>query len=229
MFSKFIYLVKSVYFNLHYLPFKQAIKLPIIIYDVNLKDLRGTVKIVCDEVSRGMIRIGHHDIEIFPKSSFVWQNQGGDILFKGKCHIGASGGLSIEKNASLIFNDDFRNTYGLKLIVSRRVEFGISCRIGWNTLIMDSNMHPLVNKLTGKKSSGGAPVVIGDYNWISSNCVVLPGTKTPERVICALGSVVARGFNYEPYCMYGGSPIHLIRENVYRDYDNDKDEMVYQK
>ena len=48
----------------------------------------------------------------------------------------------------------------------------------------------------------------------------------PDRVICALGSVVTRNVDYESYCMYGGSPIHKIRGNVYRDYDDDKDPEV---
>lgn len=56
---------------------------------------------------------------------------------------------------------------------------------------------------------------------------MLPGVTMPERVICALGSLVTRGVEYESWCMYGGSPIKKLKENIYRDFDDDKDETVY--
>ena len=94
-------------------------------------------------------------------------------------------------------------------------------------MVMDTNMHPLKNKLTGKKSSGGAPIEIGDYCWISTNSIILPGVRMPGRVICALGSLVTRGVTYESWCMYGGSPISKLKDNIYRDFDDDKDETVF--
>lgn len=227
--NKISVLIRSLYFCIHYLPFKQAIKLPILLYNVNLEDIRGKVLIEYDNVYRGMIKIGVYGVKIFPKNKTVWQNQGGVVVFKGSCQIGASSAISVESNAQLIFGDDFINSYGLRLIVSRKIHFGKTNRMGWNVLIMDTNMHPLVNKETGKRGGGGAPISIGDYNWFSTNCVVLPGVNTPERIICGLGSVVTRNVEWEPYCMYGGSPIHRIRSNVYRDFENDKDTFVYNK
>ena len=91
---------------------------------------------------------------------------------------------------------------------------------------MDTNFHPLKDKVTGRRSSGRKATKIGEYCWFSTDSICLPGVQMPNRVICALGSVVTRNVDYESYCMYGGSPIHKIRENVYRDYDDDKDPEV---
>jgi len=163
----------------------------------------------------------------YPKRGFTWENHGGTVVFKGKCHIGAGSAISVNRHATLTFGDDFRNTYGLKIIASRTITFGQSTSMGWNTFVMDTNMHPLKDKLTNRKGKGGASIEIGDYNWYSTNCVILPGVKTPERVMCGLGTVVTRNVEWKPYCLYGGSPIRLLRENVWRDLNDDKDEAVF--
>lgn len=38
--------IPTIYFNFHYLPFKQAIKLPIFLYKPHLKLMKGTVTII---------------------------------------------------------------------------------------------------------------------------------------------------------------------------------------
>ena len=227
VFRKIADAMQSVYFNFHYLPFKQAMKLPIILHCASLKNVKGRVRIDCDNIYRGMIHLGAPGVCLYPDNGIVWQNHGGTVVFQGRALIGASSVLSINKSAEVIFGDDFMNTASLKLVASRKISFGKKARLGWNAMVMDTNMHPLKNKLTGKKSSGGAPIEIGDYCWISTNSIVLPGVRMPERVICALGSLVTRGVAYESWCMYGGSPIHKLKDNIYRDFDDDKDEAVF--
>ena len=41
VFRKIVDAMQSAYFNFHYLPFKQAIKLPIILHRASLKDVKG--------------------------------------------------------------------------------------------------------------------------------------------------------------------------------------------
>ena len=53
--------------------------------------------------------------------------------------MGAASALSINKNATLTFGDDFLNTHGLKVIATRSIEFGNHTRTGWNTFFMDTN------------------------------------------------------------------------------------------
>ena len=227
VFRKFLDGIQSVYFNFHYLPIRQAVKLPIILHHASLKDVKGGVKIQCDNIYRGMIHLGCYGVCLYPDNGIVWENHGGTVIFQGKVSIGSASALSINKHAEVIFGEDFINTAALKLVASRKISFGKSVRLGWNTMIMDTNMHPLKNKLTGKRSSGGSPIEIGDYCWISTNSMVLPGVHMPERVICALGSLVTRSMEYESWCMYGGSPIRKLKDNIYRDFDDDRDETVY--
>lgn len=57
--------LKTIYFNLKYLPFKQAVKLPILVSNkVYLKSLLGKIIIECP-ISTGLIQIGYGEVGIF--------------------------------------------------------------------------------------------------------------------------------------------------------------------
>lgn len=59
-------------------------------------------------------------------------------------------------------------------------------------------------------SKGG--VKVGDDVWIGANCVILDGVSIGTGCVIAAGSVV-RGM-LEPYGIYGGNPLRLIRRRT---------------
>lgn len=56
----------------------------------------------------------------------------------------------------------------------------------------------------------GAPVRIGDYAWIASHAIVLPGVVIGEGAVVAAGSVVTK--DVAPYTLVGGNPARYIRD-----------------
>ena len=56
----------------------------------------------------------------------------------------------------------------------------------------------------------GAPVEIGDYAWVSSHSIVLPGVTIGEGAVVATGSVVTK--DVAPYTLVGGNPARYIRD-----------------
>ncbi len=56
----------------------------------------------------------------------------------------------------------------------------------------------------------GAPVVIGDYAWVSSHSIVLPGVTIGEGAVVAAGAVVTK--DVAPYTLVGGNPARYIRD-----------------
>lgn len=56
----------------------------------------------------------------------------------------------------------------------------------------------------------GAPVTVGDYAWISSHSIVLPGVTIGEGAVVAAGSVVTK--DVAPYTLVGGNPARYIRD-----------------
>ncbi len=217
-------LFHSIYFNFHYLPFKQAIRLPILLYKPHLMKLKGKVIIDCDCVKMGMVRMGFRTCGIYPNSGITWENVGGRVIFKGCCTIGNDSYLSFGSRTNVVFGDDFRNTAGLKLVSARGIKFGKSARLGWGTLIMDTNFHPLydMKKNVYKKASGA--IEIGDYNWFGTQCKIMHSVRTPERCIFGMNTIVTRNCEMKPYCVMGGSPVKILTENVMRDYGNDQED-----
>ena len=60
-------IISSLYFNFKYLPFNQALKLPILLYKPYFKELKGKVVIDSSNIYFGMIRMGfgvHYNIPI---------------------------------------------------------------------------------------------------------------------------------------------------------------------
>ena len=94
------YILHSVFFNFHYLPFHEAVKLPILLYKPKLLKLKGTIKIKQeDKIGFGMIRLGFPEVSLYPNTGIVFENYGGTVVFKGQCCIGNNSYLSIGPKA----------------------------------------------------------------------------------------------------------------------------------
>lgn len=222
------YIFHSLYFNFHYLPFKQAIRLPILLYKPDLLRCDGKILLQPEDgrIRTGMIQMGFRMVSIFPNSGITWENNGGTVIFRGSCRLGNGTAVSFGKHATVDFGDDFLCTTSGKIVSYRGIKFGRSMRLGWDSLCMDTNFHPLYDMKAERYKSASAPIEIGNYNWFGSKCTILPGVKTPERCIFGLGTVVTRGCEAKSYCVMGGSPVRVLAENVMRDYNHDTEEDV---
>lgn len=218
----FTSLLPSIFFNLRYLPLVQAVKLPIITYKPKFLSMSGKVVIDCETVSFGMIRLGRHNSHAWPNNGISWSNEG-TIVFKGKANVGSDSYLVVKKDSVVEFGDDFLGSASMKLVSCVGIKFGKQGRIGWGTLIMDTNFHPLydLEKEAFQKPYG--KIEIGDCNWFGTGCMIMHSVKTPERCIVGARSVVTRSCNkiFEPYCIHGGSPFRVLKRNIKRIYGQD--------
>ena len=63
----------------------------------------------------------------------------------------------------------------------------------------------------------GAPVEIGEYSWICSRVIILPGVKIGKGAVVASGAVVTK--DVEPFTIVGGIPAKKIGMRKEKDYD----------
>ncbi len=218
-------ILTTIWFNFHYLPFRQAIKLPILLYKPKLIQCDGKI-ILKRPAKYGMIRLGFHVTSIYPNTGITWENKGGTVRFNGHASIGNDSYLSFGRKTTVEFGDDFISSAGLKLISYREMKFGNHTSLGWEVLIMDTNFHPLfdLNKKVYKKASGS--ISIGEYNWFGTQCKIMHSVHTPDRCIFGMGSVVTRNCEMKSYCVMGGNPVKILSENVIRDYDHDREDDI---
>ncbi len=213
---------ESIYFNFHYLPTYQAIKLPILLYKPKFKKLKGKIFIDSPKLKYGMVKLGFEKVSIYPNSGITYENKGGTIIFKGNCCIGNNSFISIGESGNVSFGDEFESA-SIKIISYRSINFGYQTSIGWDSIVMDTNLHPLKRVNSGLKTKMSGPIDIGDYNWFGNRCTIMHSVKTPERCIFSLNSTVTSGIRFESYCIHGGFPIKVLFKGVYRDYKDNID------
>ena len=110
------YTLHSIYFNFKFLPFKQAIKLPILLYRPKFYSLNGKIEINGD-VHFGMILLGCKGslYDDFGNSGIRFNLKGGCLTFNGPARIGLNSLLEIGPKGKLRIGENFIATSSFKL------------------------------------------------------------------------------------------------------------------
>ena len=214
-------IIQSIYFNFHYLPFKTAIRLPILLYKPKLLELQGNVKIGGGKVKYGMIRLGFPTVSLYPNTGITIENHGGTITFNGKFSIGNNSYISIGSKGVVEFGSNFSATTTFRLTSYDRIVFGERISFGWDILIMDTDFHKLT-KQAGGYSRGHAPVVIGSNNWFGNGCRIMKRTQTPDYCVFSAGTVLSDKVDVPEYSVIGNEQKVVVKATgVWRNIDDD--------
>ena len=215
-------IIYSIYFNLKYLPFKQAIKLPILLYKPQLIKLKGKIIIESSHIKLGMIQLGRPNVPIYPNGGIIFENKGGTIIFKGKCVIGNNSSISIGEKGLLTIDDNFIASTTLKIICWYKINFKENTRIGWDCIFLDYDFHSMTKLPSMTKTKGYGEINIGKNNWFGSFCRIYKRTKTPDYCTIVSNSVLADKYDFPSHCIIGNNYSTTIKnQNIYRDLNND--------
>ena len=206
--------LKTIYFNFKYLPFRQAIYMPVFISrHVYLSNMEGSVSLL-GQIAPRQIRIGYKEVGIFDhkRSRSIWDVRG-NVTFLGRATIGHGSKVSVNRNAVLVFGKKFSMSAESSIACSNKVEFGEDCLIAWETLIMDTDFHKIFDE-NRQQINESKPIIIGDRTWIGCRCLILKGAKIPSGSIIAANTTVNSKLLDGENKIFGGSPVHEIRSNV---------------
>lgn len=203
----------SIYFNFKYLPFKQAIHIPIMFYKPEFLALKGCVKINAPKISMGMIKLGMRENSLCPNTGITFENKGGKVVFKGRCMIGNASALSIGKNGYLEIGNDFRSSM-LKLVAYHSIVFQDNDRLGWDCLVMDTDLHKLT-KVNGGYTKGFGSINIGKNNWFGSKCIILKNACTPDFCTVSAGTKVSCKVDAPEYSIIGSNVATVVARTGY--------------
>ena len=214
-----VHLPKSLYFNLHYLPFRDAIKLPILFLSpVKLVEMGGKV-IIKGKIHTGMVLYGgrgncHYE---HTANGSIWANRGGVCVFSE--HNSFCKGISIEigRFGHLEFGENVYFGPVVRLSCFDKVIIGANSRIAWENIILDTDFHSTINTETNQRSPLTKPIVIGKNNWIGTRCMVMKGTQTPDFCIASARSMLNKKYDIPSYSLIGGTPAKFIKEHLFRD------------
>jgi acetyltransferase-like isoleucine patch superfamily enzyme len=204
---------KTIYFNLRVLPFREALRLPLLVSPrVALYDMRGNVT-VTGPLRPGMVLIGFGELGAFDyrRSRAVWQ-VAGNVVFDGAVRLGNGFKLSVAETGTVTFGADFVGLNEAQAICYQSITFGKGVGIGWNTLLTDTDFHVML-PLEGEPGPTNAPIEIGDGTWVGARSTIMKGVRIPHDTIVAAASVVSRSFE-EPNTVVAGNPAKVVRTGI---------------
>ncbi len=218
-------LLPSIIFNLRYLPFSQAIHMPIWIYKGKQKNMTGKIRI-CGPVKFGMIRLGVNLVSIYPNSGISLEIRG-QLTFKGKTSIGNNSAISVGETGELEFGDNFISTCGLKLACLHSVTFDENVLIGWNTQIIDSDFHAIKYD-DGRKSKGYGAVNVGKNVWIANNCKIYKNVSIPDHCVVGADTILHKSVDIPSNSLITNKIETIVKVQGIR-YDPDDSHIQYAK
>lgn len=132
-------------------------------------------------------------------------HKGGELL-AGNCQFYSGVRLEVGPRATLMIGNGTYLNRNTLIVCEDRVEIGKNCKIAWDVIIMDSDLHP-INESSPMVNK---PVRIGDDVWIGCRSIILKGVTIGYGAVIAAGSVVTK--DVPPKTVYGGSPAKFIAE-----------------
>lgn len=223
----------SYLFCLRTLPWRQSIRMPILIHpksvisfvwkNIILKP-KGRYIIDSSTVTPGMIRLGENLVSIYPSKGITIDNNN-IIVFKGRCVIGNGSFISVHPTGTLQFGSNFYATTTLRIVCAQNIDFESDCLIGWDNLFTDTDLHVIKQYSTKERiGTGCKPIKIGKNNWFCMKNVVLKGTKTQDCTIVANNSVLRSDYSqFDKYCLIGGiDKIRVLKSDVYLDRNDNQ-------
>jgi len=202
---------KTLRFNLHYFPFRTAVKLPVVVsHRTYLRELNGTVELP-ENVETAMVKIGFGDVGHYDRkhSRSIWQVSG-TVSFGGKASIGHGSKLSVRGDLKL--GADFNITAESTIVCAKEITFGDDCLMAWDVLVMDTDEHPLYNK-ENERINPDKPIIVGNHVWMGCKCVLLKGAEVPDNTVLAAGTLLKTAFVGKNQVI-GGNPPTILKRDV---------------
>lgn len=136
----------------------------------------------------------------FPQPKVI--NKGGRLL-AGNCQFYSGVRIEIGEKGSLIIGNGTYLNRNTLIVCEEEVEIGENCKIAWDVIIMDSDLHPI-----DKMPMINKAVRIEDNVWIGCRSIILKGVTIGKGAVIAAGSVVTK--NIPPRTVFGGAPAKMI-------------------
>lgn len=210
---------KTFVFNYLAFGFKGVRILPVLIYgNTNIFKV-GKIDITC-KWKRGLVTIGKLDYKSHGITKFY---NSGNIKIEGPLHI--EGCTILENTGYIIFRGFNRIGDGSYILIRSFLDFGEQSRIGFHSMIMDSDDHYTIDINTHVVNRVCKPINIGKYNFIGNTTFIKKGVKTPDYLIVASpNALLTKDYsNLPPYSVVGGSPIKLLKSGIRRIFNENEE------
>lgn len=205
---------KTFYANFKLFPFKQAIHLPLVIYGpTQLKLSRSKIKLNV-KPRFGLIKWGYNqDLMLPSKMPSMLCMINGVLIINGDTTI--SSGVVFRILGTVILGRHNFIGGGVKILCCKHIEVGNYSRIGFGSILCDTNFHYIQHDRQVENRIGD--VIIGEYIWVGNNSSIVKGARIPNHAIVSSKSYVNKDLSANGEgVLIAGAPAKIIREGYYR-------------
>lgn len=116
----------------------------------------------------------------------VVKNKGGEIVVES-CSFEPGVRLEVYRGATLFIGKGSYLNRNVQIVVAESVTIGRGVKIGWDTVIMDTDLHGHSGQPARSK-----PVVVDDDVWIGCRALLLKGVHIGKGAIVGAGAIVTK-------------------------------------
>jgi acetyltransferase-like isoleucine patch superfamily enzyme len=113
-------------------------------------------------------------------------NSGGEIEIES-CSFESGVRLELHRDATLSIGKGTYLNRNVQIVVAESVTIGRGVKIGWDTVIMDTDLHGHSGRPAQSK-----PVIIEDDVWIGCRALILKGVHIGKGAVVAAGAIVTK-------------------------------------
>lgn len=200
--------LRTIYFNFRHLPYQQAFRLPILLYNPGRIYGNGlyVIDVPLGNIKFGMLKLGVKNEESILTKTGVAISNFGTLIFKGAGVLGNGCSLIIGNQGRLSIGKNFGITGDVSIHCYDSIDIGAFFSCSWNVTIDDTDHHKLMDLKYNKQKEETKPVKIGDNVWLCQRVSVLKGSELPAWTIVSSNSLVNKRFLVSPYSVLAGIP-----------------------
>ena len=204
--------IKSIYFNFRYLPFRQAIYMPVWI-TTNFKIMklqRGQI-ILSFPYRKNFLLGDCGSVGLQEMQGGIYMEDGAKLILNAMCVIGQGTTLRCDKNAVIELGKNFYCNKNCHIRSAEKIKIGDECSLGWNVQINTDDGHAITHDGKAVKSIGS--IEICNHVWITSNTIITKNVNIADGCIVAQGAVVSKSIT-ESKSLVGGVPAKVLRTGI---------------
>ncbi|MDM8312061.1 Acetyltransferase (isoleucine patch superfamily) [Clostridium cadaveris] len=211
-----INVIKSIIFNFKMLPFKDAIKFPILLsYGIKIDGVKRGDILIDGPIHFGLITFGlsgSKDMFRYESKKSYLGIKSGRIYFKGKARI-ASHFHILVRGGELTVGNNFSCNNSCSLSCIDKISFGDNVLLGGHVVIRDSDGHEIYNITTYETKTTHEPIKIGSHVWICNKVDILKGVTIGDDSVVAYRSFCVNEIK-ENNVLVGGMPAKVIKRGI---------------
>lgn len=212
LFSKFMKLMRSVWFCFRYLPLRTAMHLPVIVESaVDVQALRRGQLEICNPKRFSILLGGGGSPGLYSFKSVIRVSENAKLILRGRAIFGRGTVLRVDEGCVLDIGGGFYCNNNNYFRCADNVTIGEGCYFGWENIVNTTDGHHFLHN--GAEGCMHGEVKIGNRVWVTTRCIVGKSVVIPDGCVLAQGSIVQKSFDGSNL-LIGGVPAKVIKTNV---------------